>query len=64
MIDRRKRLGLTQREAARRAGISPGRLSEFESGLRNLPLDQWWALLAVLRVRTRVEAEIVRALRR
>jgi transcriptional regulator with XRE-family HTH domain len=35
--DARSRLGITLREAARRAGTAPGHLSELEDGGRNLP---------------------------
>lgn len=44
---RRKRIGLTQRELARLINVKPNTMSQYENGMRKVPLD---ALAGVARV--------------
>ena len=46
--DRRRRLGLTQADVARRAGVSPQWLSRFETNRVDGGIDRVMRLLAVL----------------
>ena len=39
VVARRKRVGLTQRELARLINVKPNTMSQYESGVRKIPLD-------------------------
>ncbi len=54
----RKRSGLTQAQAAARAGISQSRLSVLESEPGSLTLDQLMAITAVYGLRIAIEDSV------
>lgn len=44
----RKAAGLTQRQLAEKAGVSPGRINHLETGRKRLTLDEAWRLAGVI----------------
>lgn len=39
IFERRKRIGLTQRELARLINVKPNTMSQYENGMRKIPID-------------------------
>lgn len=46
---RRKRIGLTQRELARLINVKPNTMSQYENGMRKVPLDVLGGVARVLK---------------
>ena len=46
---RRKRIGLTQRELARLLNVKPNTMSQYESGVRKIPVDVWTDVAKILK---------------
>ena len=57
LVERRKMLGVSQRELAKLCGISVHALSNFESGKRNPTVDVLFRIVDTLGARLKVEVE-------